>query len=160
MQYLQKNDQEKISALADFYRREQWDMEHTLIFVKTSFFGQNLCKSLEKAGLGLTFFRHHITTPEAFCAKLLRGNASKVGLPSNYTILEDGEERKDKSQVYVNELVPRAIELLKRYPAIEQNMETWYPLVLTEEGEHIATATEKMYNILTIYLPNNGQTLR
>ncbi len=159
MQNLQKNDIERIYILTDYYRRERWDMEHTLVFVKTSTFGQALRKALEDAGLGLTFFHHHIVTPEAFCAKLLRGNASKVGLPSNYTILEAGEERQNNAQVYTDELVPRAIELLKRYPSVEQNMENWYPLILNEEGEHLATATEKMYNILTKYHLNNGQAL-
>ena len=156
MQNLQKKDIEKISTLTDSYSRERWDMEHTIIFVKTTTFGNALCKALEGAGLGLTFFRHHITTPEAFCAKLLRGNATKVGLPSTFTILEAGEVRQNNSQVYTIELVPRCIELLKRYPEVEKRMEEWFPLTLTEDGEHYSTETEKMYTILTKYLSNNG----
>lgn len=142
---------ELVATFADHSYRELWDMGNILILVSTHKFGYELRMSLKDTDLGQTFDHHNIATPEAFCAKLLRGNASKVSLSSDYTILEADEEHQNNGQVYVDELVTRASELLVRYPEVEQEMEDRYPLVFSADGVH-NTVIEK--NVQYINLEN------
>lgn len=141
---------EKIEQLVADYRRQPWNMETTLLLTRTMDFAGELKKSLKASGLGLTFFEQHIETPEAFCARLLRGNANKVGLAANYRIVPDEEQKTDPKDLHVSELVPKAIELLHTYPDVERRMAKWFPLVIDENAIHHDTATEGMANILSL----------